>query len=41
MRTDKEYLDKAEEIVRKYHTEELSGEEALNQLVEMFKVLWD
>lgn len=41
MRTDREYLDQVEEIVRKYYEGDLPGVKALDQLVEIFKPLWD
>lgn len=40
MRTDKDYLDKAEKIVHNYYNEKATGEETLDQLVKMFKPLW-
>jgi hypothetical protein len=41
MKTDREYLDEVEQFLKKYVNEEISGDSALNALVEMFKVLWD
>ena len=41
MRTDREYLDQVEKIARDYVDGKTDAIKAMNDIVSIFKVLWD
>jgi hypothetical protein len=41
MRSDRECLDRIEEIARKYYQSDMEPEDAMREIVAIFKPLWD